>query len=58
MKKEMKNEKSALTALQQFHIEVSSAMTHYYRQSLSESIKRGIARKKLSTSAKLRCKEL
>ena len=46
------------TATEKFVEEMAKAMNTYYRQRLSESIKRGLQAKKLSTQAKLPCKAM
>jgi hypothetical protein len=46
------------TAVQKFVEEMTKAFDAYYRQRLSESVKRGLRAKKLSTRAKLPCKPM
>jgi hypothetical protein len=45
----MKTNKTSNSAIKRFQKDLLTAMAHYYRQSLSENIKRGSGRKKLSS---------
>jgi len=45
----MKNNKNKLSATEKFQKDIKMIMNYYYRKAISESIKRGIRAKKLST---------
>ncbi len=44
------------SASERFQKGIELALMGYYKQAISDNIKRGLAKKKMSTSAKLPCK--
>ena len=45
-----------VSAIEQFQKSMQIGLSYYYHKARSESIKRGLAKKKLSTTKKLLCK--